>query len=267
MIAGLHLNSMPRVDLAARVRIDDQESINADLHFIHVLEGSLLLTVGPARARLDRDTVGFIPPFTPYRLTKSRGASLTMINPHVGVGMDGDPQSEQRLLPPIQFKPARLPRIHRLLKAARRSIDAPGSPGQRLWLSSRVLTTIAGYLCRHGVPGPNAEAPMRMVDRVAAGLRSQTHQKFELNALAEQWNTSPSHLNRCFRRAFGQTPFQFWQACRVKHVQAALVTSDTKLEELAAAFEFADASHLSKWFKARTGTTISSYRQATGLAL
>lgn len=231
---------------------------------MHVLQGSLTLSIGPTRVRLDPGSVGFVPPFTPYRCAKAATQPLEMINPHVTFGT-GEPEAAgQRLLPPMQFRPGQLPRIHRLLKAARRSMDEPDRSSHRLWLCARVLAEIGGYLHRYGVPtaDPNDETPV--VASVAEWLKSQTHQKFDLDRLAQDWHLSPSHLNRCFKRVYGQTPFQFWQACRLNHVQAALLAGHAKLDELAAAFEFSDASHLSKWFRQRAGTTISSYRRATG---
>lgn len=77
----------------------------------------------------------------------------------------------------------------------------------------------------------------------------------ELEKLATFVNTSPSHLNRLFRKDIQCTPIQFWDRLRIEHAQNRLNQPGVRIKEVAIDLGFKHLSHFSKWFKRHSGSS------------
>jgi AraC-like DNA-binding protein len=71
-----------------------------------------------------------------------------------------------------------------------------------------------------------------------------------------------SHFSTRFARAFGVPPMKYVVRRRIERVQMELQRSDATLDDLAEAYGFHDAFHLSKAFKRATGLSPRDYRKA-----
>ena len=79
------------------------------------------------------------------------------------------------------------------------------------------------------------------------------------NIAAAAGITAP-HLAELFRRATSSTPHDFVTRLRLEVAKRWLVTTDAKLETIAEAAGFCDASHLFRVFRSRTGMSPGRYR-------
>lgn len=82
-----------------------------------------------------------------------------------------------------------------------------------------------------------------------------------LATLAEHVGLHPVHLARIFRRTYKRSIGVFIQGRRVQAVSRALLETDRAIAKIAADCGFFDQSHLTRVFKAVTGTTPKEYRR------
>lgn len=85
-----------------------------------------------------------------------------------------------------------------------------------------------------------------------------------LTELATLVHTSESRFSHAFKASTGMPPHRWHMNVRVKKVQALLAASEASLTDIAIASGFADQAHLTRVFKAVTGTTPALWgRRAT----
>lgn len=71
---------------------------------------------------------------------------------------------------------------------------------------------------------------------------------------------SASHFSRCFRNSTGMTPHVYVMRQRLCEAEFLLVTSQLRLTDIALHTGFADQSHFTRRFVARTGVTPRTFR-------
>ncbi|MDH4439362.1 MAG: AraC family transcriptional regulator [Rhizobium sp.] len=148
--------------------------------------------------------------------------------------------------------------LGRLAEATRR--------GDRL-LAEQALTTAVGHLFldpRYG--GQKAMtlrgglAPIvrrRLIDHIDAAL----DRTITLRELAELAGLSEYHLQRMFSLSCGVSPHGFILNRRIARARQMLAGAEP-IAQIAAACGFSNQSHLTRLFKAATGTTPAAYRHA-----
>ena len=77
--------------------------------------------------------------------------------------------------------------------------------------------------------------------------------------MAADSNTSPFHLIRKFKKAFGLTPHQFQIQCKVRKAQK-LLEEEKSVCEVTYDAGFCDQSHLDRCFQKVVGLTPKEYR-------
>lgn len=83
-----------------------------------------------------------------------------------------------------------------------------------------------------------------------------------LRALAEEAGLSPSHLQRVFLRAVGESPKQIALRIALERAAAALITSQDSVLDIALDSGFDSHEGFLRAFRRHLGTTPSKYRQA-----
>lgn len=83
-----------------------------------------------------------------------------------------------------------------------------------------------------------------------------------LQELGELVNRSPEHVIRIFRKAYGDTPFNFLINEKISAACDLLKSSDCSLRELAFHLGFRDEFYFSRLFKSRIGVSPSVYRKS-----
>ncbi|MCA1298944.1 AraC family transcriptional regulator [Stappia indica] len=160
--------------------------------------------------------------------------------------------------PTFRTPSAHDPLMARALIAAHRAMQAEG---HALESDERMYTVLAQLLIRYAeLPGPSTGTrEPGPIGQVREYLAAHYAENVDLETLARVASLSRAHLIRSFKRSCGQTPHAFLTDLRVRAARRALETGARPLD-VALACGFADQSHLTRAFKARTGVTPAVYR-------
>jgi AraC family transcriptional regulator len=97
----------------------------------------------------------------------------------------------------------------------------------------------------------------RVIDYIDQNLARQ----ISLSDLAAVAGLSRFHFNRAFKKALGQTPYQYVLDRRIERGRRLLAEHALSLEQVAVAVGFREAAHFQKAFKAREGITPMTFRR------
>jgi len=153
--------------------------------------------------------------------------------------------------------------IARYAAAFRAELSADVPMG-RPYAEALTVALVLHLLAHYGVARPKAPAPrgklnafqLRAVIDFMAGHLSED---VSLLALAREAHVSPFHFARLFRQTVGIPPHQFVLRLRVQRAIGLMKTSTLSLAHVAAESGFHDQSHLTRAFRAATGTTPGAY--------
>jgi len=135
-----------------------------------------------------------------------------------------------------------------------------GRPSERMYGES-LATALAVHLLRdysgtpvetHHAPGTlSREQLMRAVDYIEA----QLHEDLTVAAIAHAVHMSSYHFSRLFKKATGQSPYQYVIEARAKRAKTLLQSGRFSIKEVAFEVGFADQSHLTHYVKKFYGVT------------
>lgn len=83
----------------------------------------------------------------------------------------------------------------------------------------------------------------------------------DVPALARSAGVSRAHFNRCFKRAFGETPHQYLLSRRMERAKALLRAGDLSVTEVCHAVGFTSLGSFSTQFRRFVGESPSAYRR------
>ena len=150
-------------------------------------------------------------------------------------------------------------RIEELARRTLREMDAQDDL-RLLALEGLALEMIAQTGRPHGkLPG---ERRSRWLTAVEERLRAEFRLPPSLQELAGCAGVHPVHLARSFRAATGFSVGAFVRKLRLEWAEDQLVRTSRPLAELSAEAGFADQSHFTRLFRARTGLTPATYRRS-----
>jgi AraC family transcriptional regulator len=112
--------------------------------------------------------------------------------------------------------------------------------------------------CRSGLTGRQLRIAKQAIYENLDGSRS-------LSSIAQECGLSPSHFARAFAISVGQPPHQWLLEQRVDLARQLLGESSLPIAEIAVQCGFADQSHLTRVFSARTGSSPGRWRRAQNL--
>lgn len=92
-------------------------------------------------------------------------------------------------------------------------------------------------------------------------LNDRLHEKFSLSELAAEFDKSPFHFARVFKRATGFPPHEYQLQLRIARARKMLREKPGRtIAEIACDLGFSDESHFRRHFKRIVGTTPSKFR-------
>ena len=100
--------------------------------------------------------------------------------------------------------------------------------------------------------------------RVTDLMEAELHRRLSVAELAAAAGLSESWFAHAFRRTLGTSPARHLMAVRIERVQHLLKSENLTIGEVAAATGFADQAHLTRTFRAATGTTPAAWRRLAG---
>jgi len=110
-------------------------------------------------------------------------------------------------------------------------------------------------------PGLVGEGSFARLQQVTRRLRSEFDRPLRLGELARQAGSSPSQLERDFRRIFAMSPRDFLQRLRMQHARRLLEETGVSVSAIAQECGYADQSAFTRRFAADIGATPTKYRQ------
>lgn len=91
-------------------------------------------------------------------------------------------------------------------------------------------------------------------------LFEQMDEDWSLHRLSSCVNVSPSHLSALFRTGLGAAPMSYLRELRVQKLAFLLITSDTRISELARNVGWRDPEYAGRLFRRRFGMSPRAYR-------
>ena len=110
-------------------------------------------------------------------------------------------------------------------------------------------------------PGLISEGSYERLQLITRRLRAEFDRPLRLIELAREAGTSPSQLERDFRRIFAMSPRDFLHRLRMQAARRALEDTDASVSMVAQDCGYADQSAFTRRFAAEVGLTPSKYRQ------
>ena len=92
-------------------------------------------------------------------------------------------------------------------------------------------------------------------------LTFSVYRKCDLKKIAEKLNLSKSALIRCFKKAYGITPYEYLLSEKITAAKALLKTTDLTVKEISAQLMFGDEHYFSAYFKKNAGKSPLIYRK------
>ncbi|MBZ0267811.1 AraC family transcriptional regulator, partial [bacterium] len=121
------------------------------------------------------------------------------------------------------------------------------------------IAELAAELRTDGPAGDGGAANLPWVGRVLERLHATEEGTSSLSRLAADAGIHPTYLARAFRRRFGVTVGDYSRNIKVARAASAMA-GGMPLADVAQAAGFADQSHLTRIFKARTGMSPGAFR-------
>jgi AraC-like DNA-binding protein len=87
-------------------------------------------------------------------------------------------------------------------------------------------------------------------------------QPLDVPAMARAAHASPAHFARCYREAFGETPYQHLLTRRIERAMALLRSGEPSVRDVCEAVGFQSFGSFSARFHELVGMTPSAYRAA-----
>ena len=112
-------------------------------------------------------------------------------------------------------------------------------------------------------PSPYRTKPStkRIPEMIKNYIDSHINEKVTLEDISNNLYISKSHIERAFKKEYGQTPLVYCANQKIEHVASMLVTTDYSLSHIAQQFGFTDVKYMSKSFKKIKGQTPMEYRR------
>lgn len=162
---------------------------------------------------------------------------------------------------PLAFEPANKPLFLATLMTV---IDAwqSGSCGlqNRLKAHGAALQLIFQLLEPYAEPEPVSAKRHMDLNWVTSYFELHLSAPLRVDDMAKRANLSVPRFNVVFRETFGQSPYQYFLAMKLRHAKELLRTSALSMREIADYCGFSDIHHFVSTFKRKSGTTPGRYR-------
>lgn len=133
--------------------------------------------------------------------------------------------------------------------------------------SDALTDAIVVELCKNlNCPKPERNKPFdalgrRELDIIDSFIRENIQNSISFQRLASLVGMNPTTFSKCFKSAFGKTPYQHVLDRRVELARTMLTTTELSIAEIAFACGFSSQSHITDVFAQRVGLTPGNFRK------
>lgn len=110
-------------------------------------------------------------------------------------------------------------------------------------------------------PYRTKQSSTRVPEMVKNYIDAHITENITLDDISSALYISKSHIERAFKKEYGQTPIAYWASQRIMQVASMLETTNYSLSEIAQMLGFSDVKYMSKSFKKIKGKTPTEYRR------
>ena len=112
-------------------------------------------------------------------------------------------------------------------------------------------------------PSPYRITPTtsRVPEMIKNYIDAHITEKITLDSISNNLYVSKAHIERMFKKEYGQTPLAYCADQKIAHVASMLVTTNYSLSQIAQQMGFSDVKYMSKSFKKVKGKTPMEYRR------
>ncbi len=110
-------------------------------------------------------------------------------------------------------------------------------------------------------PYRTKQSSTRVPEMVKNYIDAHITENITLDDISNALYISKSHIERAFKKEYGQTPIAYWASQRIMQVASMLETTNYSLSEIAQMLGFSDVKYMSKSFKKIKGKTPTEYRR------
>ena len=116
---------------------------------------------------------------------------------------------------------------------------------------------------QHAFPSPYRITPTtsRVPEMIKNYIDAHITEKITLDSISSNLYVSKAHIERMFKKEYGQTPLAYCTDQKIAHVASMLVTTNYSLSQIAQQMGFSDVKYMSKSFKKAKGKTPMEYRR------
>lgn len=110
-------------------------------------------------------------------------------------------------------------------------------------------------------PYQNNLTSKRLPEMIKNYIDTHITEKITLEDISNNLYISKSHIERAFKKEYGQTPLAYCAHQKIVRVASMLVTTDYSLSQIAQQLGFSDVKYMSKSFKKIKGKTPMQYKR------
>ncbi len=136
------------------------------------------------------------------------------------------------------------------------------SPSREALASSLLKTVIVKMVISAENTEESGSGSTFLVTELIRFIQTKYEEDLSYEALGEEFNFHPVHLNRIFREETGMTLHGFLVDCRISAAKNLLLCSNMSVSEVAFAVGFTDVPHFVKSFRAHVGKTPADFRRS-----
>ena len=105
------------------------------------------------------------------------------------------------------------------------------------------------------------EKPLSLAEQIAEYLSQNFSSEIGLTGLSDKFHFSKSHIINTFRRAYGVTPIEYLNRCRLRRARLLLELTTDTAESIGLQCGFGDYSLFYKAFRAESGVSPAVWRK------
>ncbi|TLS54172.1 helix-turn-helix domain-containing protein [Paenibacillus antri] len=155
----------------------------------------------------------------------------------------------------IRLSPAHRERYEALFRLWLRVLSAPAKDPEAVY-----STWLQLFLVFLSESDGAAGREVLSVARAAESIRQRFRDRLSVGMLASLCGLSEDGFRRQFYRAYGMTPKQFQQQCRVSEAKWMLSSTSHSVQEVGEAVGYATVHAFSAWFKKETGLAPTEWK-------
>ncbi|MFC5406186.1 helix-turn-helix transcriptional regulator [Cohnella soli] len=232
------------------------------LELTNIVEGSGLFRWGEKEIPVSAGHIVLIPPDVAHSFHAVTAIRFAVIL------MDGLPQATRELFDRlllngeptvIALSPFDQEQYAQLFKQWLRIASSKLKDPERsyeAWLDMLLL-----FVSEHSQAGTQAQS----VAHIADYIRTNLDIGLQIGDLAEKAGLSEEGFRKRFMKAYGMTPKQYHQMCKMTEAKWLLSSSDKDMQAIAEAIGFGQLHSFSTWFKQLEGCSPSEWRKAQRL--